>query len=155
MNLQTAQTLALELMQLHGVTEMGYTFAFNNARRAAGKCKYFSKRIELSKHLTALADDVDVKDTILHEIAHALTKGHGHDYVWQRKAKEIGCNGQRCYNINNKESLAIAYKMVAKYKAVCKNGHEHFLNRMPKVARSCGYCSRRFNPNELLTYKPA
>jgi predicted SprT family Zn-dependent metalloprotease len=150
MNLQHAENLALELMKLHGVIDMGYTFAFKNSRRAAGTCNYTKKKITLSQHLTALADEVDIRDTILHEIAHALCPNHGHDGVWQRKAIEIGCNGKRCYN--EKESLSIAYQMVAKYKAVCKNGHEHFLNRAPKRNRSCGYCSRRFDINNLLTY---
>jgi hypothetical protein len=37
------------------------------------------------------------RDTILHEIAHALTPGHNHDSVWRAKSIEIGCDGKRCY----------------------------------------------------------
>ena len=36
-------------------------------------------------------DVVDVKDLILHEIAHALVGcAHGHDYVWKANCVEIG-----------------------------------------------------------------
>ena len=156
MDLQNAKNLALTFMAMHKVIAMGYTFSFSNSRRAAGYCKYTTKQIQLSKHLTALADEADVIDTILHEIAHALCPQHGHDHVWQRTAIAIGCNGKRCYggDGDNKESLVVAYKLVAKYKAVCKNGHEHFLNRKPKKNRCCGLCYRKFNPNDLLVYTP-
>jgi|WetSurMetagenome_2_1015567.scaffolds.fasta_scaffold116989_1 hypothetical protein len=154
MNLQDAKNVALTLMATHNVIAMGYSFSFSNSRRAAGYCKYTTKQIQLSKHLTALANEVDVIDTILHEIAHALCPQHGHDHVWQRTAIAIGCNGKRCYGGDTKESLVVAYKLVAKFKAVCQNGHEHFANRMPKRNKSCGYCSRRFNPNDILVYKP-
>ncbi len=44
--------------------------------------------------------DEEVKDTILHEIAHALVgKAHHHDDVWRAKALEIGCSGRRCHDL--------------------------------------------------------
>ena len=39
-----------------------------------------------------------IKNTILHEIAHAIV-GYGvsaHGSEWKRMAMSIGCNGQRC-----------------------------------------------------------
>jgi len=151
MNLHKAQKLAMELMLLHGITD--YSFRWSRSRRAAGTCKYYSKIIQLSLPLTELADERDVKDTILHEIAHALCPGHGHDYVWQSKAKEIGANGLRCYGMKGqKESLVIAHQLIARYKGVCPNGHEHFKNRMPKRTHSCGRCSRKYDERYLITY---
>ena len=46
-------------------------------------------------------EDKDVnKDTILHEIAHALVgPSHGHNAIWRRKAREIGCSAMRCHNL--------------------------------------------------------
>ena len=42
-----------------------------------------------------------IKDTVLHEVAHALCReihggNHGHDMYWRRIAYSIGCNGERC-----------------------------------------------------------
>lgn len=45
--------------------------------------------------------DIDqIKDTVLHEVAHALTRevhgrGHGHDSYWKFIAQRIGCCGER------------------------------------------------------------
>jgi len=152
MNLQAAQTLALQLMELHGLIQDKWFFQFNNRKNAAGICNYSKHSIELSRPLTELSDEVDVKDTILHEIAHAFTKGHHHDYVWQRKAKEIGCNGLRCYDVKSKESTEIAYNLIAKYKGVCPNGHEYYKNKMSKKRSSCSKCSPRFDDRFIITY---
>jgi len=125
---------------------------FNNRKNSAGICNYAKHSIELSEALTELSDEADVKDTILHEIAHALTKGHHHDWVWQRKAKEIGCNGIRCYGDKTKESTTIAYNLIAKYKGLCPNGHEHFKNKRSTKKSSCSLCSRRYDERYLIVY---
>mgnify|MGYP006434589919 FL=1 len=52
--------------------------------------------IKLSRYLVALNGETEVRQTMLHEIAHALVGcGHGHDAVWRRKALELGCDGKR------------------------------------------------------------
>lgn len=151
MNLDAAKNLALELMEQHGLLIEKWFFEWSRSKKVAGSCTYRIKRIVLSKPLTELSDEKDVRDTILHEIAHALTPNHGHDWIWQRKAKEIGCNGQRCYG-GNECSIIIAHNKIAKYKAVCINGHENFCNRLPKGKHSCGKCSRRFDEKFLFNY---
>jgi predicted SprT family Zn-dependent metalloprotease len=40
--------------------------------------------IGLSRLLVEVNDVIQVTDTILHEIAHALTLGDGHGYAWKR-----------------------------------------------------------------------
>lgn len=40
----------------------------------------------------------EIMETLLHEIAHALTPGHGHDRVWKAKCIEIGGKGLTYYN---------------------------------------------------------
>jgi predicted SprT family Zn-dependent metalloprotease len=155
MDLQKAKDLAINLMQEHGLIDSKWYFRFNNRRRSAGVCSYRNKSIELSKHITAHADEHEVRDTILHEIAHALVgEGHGHDSVWVRKAKSIGCNGLRCYDEKSKPSTSEAYRLIAKYKGFCPNGHNHFRNRMPKKSVSCGLCSSKYNPDYLVVYSP-
>lgn len=140
MNLLEAKNLANDLMAKHGILDQGWRFQYDNARRRFGRCSYRTKTISLSKHLVSLNDLEKVKDTILHEIAHALTPGHGHDRVWQRKAIEIGCNGERCY------SSFDVQQPESRYIAECKGcGHTHkrhkMTDRLKYGKQSCGRCS--------------
>tara|TARA_R110000764_G_scaffold36736_2_gene82018 strand:+ start:39693 stop:40205 length:513 start_codon:yes stop_codon:yes gene_type:complete len=42
----------------------------------------------------------DLRNTIRHELAHiAVGRGHGHDAVWKREAKRMGCTGDRCHQM--------------------------------------------------------
>jgi predicted SprT family Zn-dependent metalloprotease len=111
MNLLDAQRLANDLMAKHNLFIQGWRFEFDNAKRRFGACHYGSKRITLSRALVELNDLETVKDTILHEIAHALVGyRHGHNSVWQAKALEIGCNGQRCYSSKEVTTPKLKYK---------------------------------------------
>lgn len=151
MNLELAKNKAVELMRLHKLD--GWRFAYNNRKRAAGICSYRNRTIELSALLTQFADERDVLDTILHEIAHAMAgPSAGHGWEWQRIAKSIGCNGKRCFD--EQTSTGLAYTMIAKYKAICPNGHEHFCNRLPKRRKACACGGRRFNEAFVLNFKP-
>ena len=88
--------MALELMAKHGLH--GWSFRFNRCKQTMGLCVYHRKTIELSIYFVERDNPVEeVRDTILHEIAHALVgPGHGHDKVWKRKCIEIGARPQRC-----------------------------------------------------------
>jgi predicted SprT family Zn-dependent metalloprotease len=92
---QEARKLALELMALHGLD--GWQFDFNKRKRGLGLCCYDSRIIELSIYLVDHNGVEEIRDTILHEIAHALVgPGHGHDEVWKQKCLEIGAKPERC-----------------------------------------------------------
>lgn len=95
MNLYVARDLARALMKQHGLHN--WTFRFDHARRRFGSCQPGRKVITLSKPLTFLNDEAQVRDTILHEIAHALTPGDGHGARWKACCVRIGANPQRCY----------------------------------------------------------
>lgn len=98
MNLKDAQQLALTLMNEHGLTAQGWTFEFDRAKRRYGQCNYNKRVISLSDVLTHReTNDSRVKNTILHEIAHALVGPfHGHNHVWRTRARAIGCTAERC-----------------------------------------------------------
>lgn len=98
MNIDDAKSLAEQLMEEHGLSDQGWNFEFDEQKRRFGACNYKNKLITLSWRLVIQNDEAHVLDTILHEIAHALTPGHHHDSVWVAKAKELGSNGQRCYD---------------------------------------------------------
>lgn len=91
-----ARQLALQLMAAHGLH--AWAFTFNRRKQALGLCVYGRRSIELSIHFVERDNPPEeIRDTILHEIAHALVgPGHGHDKVWKRKCIEIGARPQRC-----------------------------------------------------------
>lgn len=146
MTLQETKSLALELMREHGLTYDGWTFRFTNARNQAGVCRWSRTKgnsIGLSKYLIPHMNEDKIKDTILHEIAHALVgHKHGHNIVWQRQARAIGCNGMRCYSphkeLNNyQETLAVQ----SKYTYTCPTcDRKTAIHRMPKRSSACGKC---------------
>ena len=78
----------------------GWSFQFDDATRRAGCCNYQTQVISLAYAYARVAPDVDIDDTLLHEIAHALVgKAHGHDQIWQATAVALGCSGHRCHDI--------------------------------------------------------
>lgn len=96
MNTSDAAYLARSLMREHGL--QGWTFQYDRALRRFGLCSYNRKVISLSEHLTRLNSEAYVKETILHEIAHALCgPGKGHGAEWRTMARRIGCSGARCH----------------------------------------------------------
>ena len=89
---------AIDLMLKHGLKK--WRFQFDSSTRRAGCCNYSNKMISLSFNLAQNGSDEDIRDTILHEIAHALVgKKHNHDTVWKEKAIEIGCSGKRTHTL--------------------------------------------------------
>ena len=94
MNLEQVKFLARDLMDQHNLTD--WKLDFNDAVRRFGYCAYWRKIISISKPLSLLNNESRVRNTILHEIAHALTKS-GHDKAFYKKCIEIGAEPKRCY----------------------------------------------------------
>lgn len=137
MDLNDAEAMARELMTRHRLR--GWRFAWDRAVRRAGSTRHRDRTITLSRHLTALHDEPSVRDTVLHEIAHALVgPAHGHDAHWRRTAREIGASGERCLP-------ADAAQVEGRWRGVCPQGHEVFRHRTPMRVASCPRCSRRFD----------
>jgi len=89
---------------------MTWRFKFARGKSLLGNCNYGLKRITLSKYFVYLNEWNEVKDVILHEIAHALVgPGHGHNHVWRNKCREIGARPERInYRANVPEGNVIA-----------------------------------------------
>jgi len=115
MHLNDAAAHARNLMETHGLTE--WTFGFDNAKRRCGCCSYMKKKITLSRYYVELNEAAEVHDTILHEIAHALTPGAKHGPTWRAVAHRIGARPQRCAD-------ASVPMPEAKYRLVCASGHD-------------------------------
>jgi hypothetical protein len=62
-----------------------------------GKCRESDKTIYLNGLAIDTHPDVEVKDIILHEVAHAIVGcRQAHNQVWRAKAVELGCTGNIC-----------------------------------------------------------
>ena len=100
MELNVVKILADKLLDEHGLIEKGWRFSFDRAKRRAGSCKFSKKEITIAKAYAEQQEVMEIKNTILHEIAHALVGSqHGHSQIWRKKAKEIGCDASRCHHI--------------------------------------------------------
>jgi predicted SprT family Zn-dependent metalloprotease len=167
LSLSSVEKLANELMSKHfkltdiygnnhnySVKELGYIFKWDTAKTRNGKINYNKKIISLSKlRVEANIDKIDtvIKNTILHEIAHAFSfkiygrDGLGHGSRWKITATQIGCNGQRCTS---------GYESVkeSKYTLLCNTcGREIKKHRKPKFKMSCGKCSPKvYNEKYML-----
>lgn len=96
MNLRDAKTLANKTMMAHGLKQQGWVFKFDKAVGRSGQCSFRNRTISLSEPVTLLNPKEEVLDTILHEVAHALTPGCGHNRQWKQMAIAIGSSGFRC-----------------------------------------------------------
>ena len=145
MILKEAEFLAHQLMFEHDLSN--WHFEFDRAVRRFGFCMYRIRTITLSKKLTLLNSEAEVRNTILHEIAHALVgPGHAHDRVWRAKAKGLGCNGSRCCD---RSVVTPSTKWIAE----CP-GCRRVVRRHRRRTASCGKCSGgSFNPRYQLHWR--
>lgn len=103
MDIIEAEALALGHMDRHGLLDGLWHFDFEHCKRSLGRCHYNSQKITLSKWYVELNRQDDVEDTILHEIAHALSyirygrKGKGHGHLWKKVCRQIGATPQRVH----------------------------------------------------------
>lgn len=133
-----AGLLATELMAEHGLLQRGWSFAFNRRKRSLGLCVYTDKRIELSLFFVIKNDEPAVRDTVLHEIAHALA-GHkaGHGPVWAELCRRLGATPSRI--------CATAVMPRGVFEARCHSCSQvHHRYRRPK--RNCTYYCQGCGP---------
>lgn len=144
-----AMDLAKDLMLKHGITHKGWVFDWDLAMRRFGFCSYREKKVSLSWELVKKNPEEQVKDTILHEIAHALVgPRHGHDGVWRAMCTQIGATPERCYN----SQVARPELPLIRFCTNC--GKEHQVSRRSRRAPSCGRCSGGiYNPAFVLQYR--
>lgn len=144
MELREAFAMAEELLGEHGLD--GWRVTFDGAKRRAGVCRFEQRVIGLSAPLTRVHTRDEVRDTVLHEIAHALVgPRHGHDRVWRATALRIGSSGHRCIDTESP-------RVVGAWIGVCSAGHVKDRHRRPERVMSCGQCQPVFSPEHLLEW---
>lgn len=139
-------SLARELMNKHGLGH--WSFQFDRAKRRAGCCKRSRMQLTLSSYyISHHNDEADIKDTILHEIAHALAgPHHGHDEHWKSICRNIGARPIRCYD---GERIVMPK---GRWHAKCKScGKEWNYHRKPKYDGRM-WCKKCGSINGLLSF---
>lgn len=144
MELSQAHQLALRLMTEFGLFDKGWTFQWDNAPVRFGCCHIRRKLITLSRELVSRNDQVQVEDTIRHEIAHALCPPKtGHSPVWKAMCKRTGANPVRCYDSDQVD------RVEGDWVATCHGcGRTHTKFRRPKRELWCAHkdCKRQNPP---------
>ena len=147
MNLPEARQIALDHMNAHGLVEAGWAFRFDHARRRFGSCRYHDRTITLSRHLVAANTEEHVRDTILHEIAHALVGQPGHGKAWRAMAIRVGARPDRCYGSEIVEPPAA---WVLSCPSCGKQWQRH---RIRRTRYGCSACRDRFGRPVILVVR--
>jgi predicted SprT family Zn-dependent metalloprotease len=139
MELHEIEKHAKALMTAHGVGAL--PFEFDNAKRRLGATHLMrignttlAKKITLSRHYAAILPPDEIRNTILHEIAHALTPGHGHDAVWRAACRKVGAKPERCAAPSAKPDAPIEGRCPT---CEVKVSEHHRMPRSVYVHRSC------------------
>jgi hypothetical protein len=109
----------------------GWRFKWNRGKRLVGLCSYKDKTIQVSSLFVNNNENVEeFIDTLLHEIAHALTPGEKHGHLWKVACRTIGANPSR---ICNNPLVVGTNNHLAKWVAKCETcGYTHVRHRRPK-----------------------
>lgn len=137
---------ARQLLDQHGLSE--WNLRLDTAKRRAGLTNYQRKQISLSRLLLCAYPEAQMRDVILHEIAHAqVGAGQGHGPKWQQAAKKLGANPRACINDQNLPTPE------ASWVGVCPNcAHVRSLYSAPRRVTSCGACSKEFDYQRIFQW---
>ncbi len=95
---RAALDMARELMDRHGLA--GWRLKLDDVVGRAAQCRYDTKTVSLTRLYVRKAETDELKDAVLHEIAHALAgREHNHDRLWKKIALGIGCTARRCSGV--------------------------------------------------------
>lgn len=134
MLVRDAERLAFQLLKEHNLKD--WTYETNARKRTLGLCFSHLKRIELSVYFIEHNTLAVVRETLLHEIAHALVgSDQGHNAVWMEMAETLGCQPRR--------KSAAAVMPPGPWQATCAGCNRLFSkHRKPKYisGNSCAIC---------------
>lgn len=132
MELFEVRRMAVELLGQHGLGH--WRVVFDRAKTRIGRCLFETREISLSGPLMALQDYGQVREAILHEIAHAITgPEHGHDEAWRLTAQRIGASGER--------RIGLAIAAPTDWTGTCPTGHVFERHRRPSKPMVCAACA--------------
>jgi predicted SprT family Zn-dependent metalloprotease len=149
MELREAGALIRSIMDTHGLWAIPFDFDRGKNRLAATHFLVSTDdcvKITFSKHFAELLSEEEIRNTVLHEIAHAKAgRKAGHGPVWKAHARKLGIPAERCA-----PATTVAPK--GAYQGRCPKGHEHEAHRKPQRVKACFLCSRTFSLDNLITW---
>lgn len=123
---------------------------FSNQKRHLGCCSPRKKIISMSRAFMQTNPFSVMKDTLLHEIAHALhsieTGKTNHNNTWKKFALKVGCEPKRCAT---GEGLNMPKGNYIGVCLVC--GKETHFYRRVRRSYSCSHCTSSYDPRFKLT----
>lgn len=152
MDLSDAEELARRLIARHLGPE--WKFRWDHAKTRLGACHHRDRTISLSQHYVTLNGVAETTDTILHEIAHALTPGAGHGPSWKKAATRLGARP------SSRADPRTVVPPAPRWVAICSTCTATLWRyRRPSTPMACARCCRRhsggrFDPSFLLRWKP-
>jgi predicted SprT family Zn-dependent metalloprotease len=105
--------ICLDAMEKHGLLGQGWDFTISKTKNIIADCNDVKDVIRMSRMHLELGGEYEVKQVILHEIAHALVgTGYGHNHKWRAKAWEIGV-------VDPSSTFSVSYDIPHKIEIVC------------------------------------
>jgi predicted SprT family Zn-dependent metalloprotease len=146
--LSDARKLALSLMDQHNLLQGGWTFSFMDRASVCGLCRHTRRQIQLSVYYVEHNADSDIRNTILHEIAHAICPEHGHGRQWKLTAMSVGARPETCARPE------IIVKP-GRYQGTCEDCQKVVVHRYkisPRITRGCRHrpCRGRLNGGNVV-----
>lgn len=155
--IQATQTLR-ELLDSHELKDWHVRLTSDLTKPFLGMCSYKDKSIILNAHHIDTHPDLEVINTIRHEVAHALTFGHNHDNIWKEKARELGCdNTMPCATYGFSENAIDAIRSGADLKVEFTTETQvirtpkYTVSRIQDVCETCGKVAKEKSRQEVPT----
>ena len=121
-----------------------WELVFSNQKRHLGSCRPRKKIISISRAFMKTNSFPVMKDTLLHEIAHALhfldTGKTNHNNGWKEYAVKVGCEPKRCAATDRLNMPQGKYVGVC---PVCRKA-THFYRKVRR-SYSCSGCTRSYD----------
>jgi len=129
-HLRIIEGMARKILEEHALHQ--WSFQFDWSQKRAGMCNLGLQVISISVRLCMKEKLAEVRNTILHEVAHAIVgPRHHHDAVWYDTAMRIGCSASRTHSYTFAEP---------KYIIVCPNYHWVQTGQKKMRHRVCKQC---------------
>lgn len=149
-----------EQLNKHGLKEWSIRLNQDINSGFLGLCSYKDKCIILSAHHIDTHPEPDVKDTILHEVAHALTPFCAHNETWRAKAIELGCSPTACSTLSFNPAVIDAIRSGATVEITFDEEiipqqiirtPKYTINRLQDKCEFCGRVAKSKSENTIKT----
>lgn len=118
-----------------------WTVKLNNAKRSLWLCDETKKELRFSKFFIENNSDIEIKETLIHEVAHALAwNDKKHWPKWIQMAKLLGLKNPEQFN-------RTAVQAEWKYLMICPwcDAKHYFYKKPKKNWKACYECCVKYN----------